>query len=223
MSRNTVISILKLIATVLLSYLFIRRTDFTGVIAALSRLSPGLITALAVLNVIGLFISAYKWHMLLPGAAFKGLLTACFASYYMGLLLPGQFAQEAAKAYYLSLGQSLRVHLIAASVVVDKVISIIGLLVVGVIGLAFSQANLPNSLTWLFVTAGLAAILLLFSLRVPWLYTVVSRYLGALGDRLPRQRRILGGGIRVVDAWHTYSKNLPLLVVREHHCFASRT
>ena len=35
---------------------------------------------------------------------------------------------------------------------------------------------------------------------------------GALGDRLPRQRRILGGGIRVVDAWHTYSKNLPLLV-----------
>lgn len=204
-------AVLKVVVTATLLYLFVRRTDFAGVAAALSRLSVGLIVTLAVLNLAGLFISAYKWHTLLPEASFKGLTMACFASYYIGLLLPGQFAQEAAKAYYLSLGQSPRMHRIAASVVVDKIISIIGLLVVGCIGLALSDARLPDSLTWLFVVSGLLAIMLLFSLRASWLYSRLGRYLINLGSWWPSRERIFSGGGRLIEAWHTYSKNLPLL------------
>ncbi len=211
MSRNALISVLKIVVTATLLYLFIRRTDFAGVAAALSRLSVGLIVILALLNLAGLFLSAYKWQTLLPEASFKGLTMACFASYYIGLLLPGQFAQEAAKAYYLSLGQAPRMHRIAASVVVDKIISIIGLLVVGCIGLALSDARLPASLTWLFVISGLLAIALLFSLRSSWLYSLLGRYLTGLGAWWPSRERIFSGGGRLIEAWHTYSKNLPLL------------
>jgi uncharacterized membrane protein YbhN (UPF0104 family) len=211
MSRSTVTAVLKIVVTATLLYLFIRRTDFAGVAAALSRLSVGLIVTLALLNLAGLFISAYKWHTLLPEASFKGLTMACFASYYIGLLLPGQFAQEAAKAYYLSLGQSPRMHRIAASVVVDKIISIIGLLVVGCIGLALSDARLPGSLTWLFVASGLMAIMLLFSLRASWLYSRLGRYLINLGNWWPSRERVFSGGGRLIEAWHTYSKNLSLL------------
>jgi glycosyltransferase 2 family protein len=211
MSRSTIIGVLKVVVTAILLYLFIRRTDFAGVVAGLSRLSFGLIAVLALLNLAGLFISAYKWHLLLPDASVKGLTMACFASYYIGLLLPGQFAQEAAKAYYLSLGRSPRMHRIAASVVVDKIISIIGLLVVGCIGLALSETRLPPSLAWLFVISGLLAITLLFSLRSSWLYSLAGRYLSGLGNWLPRQERIFSGGGRVIEAWHAYSKNLPLL------------
>jgi uncharacterized protein (TIRG00374 family) len=211
MSRSTVIAFLKIVVTATLLYLFIRRTDFAGVVAALSRLSAGLIVTLALLNLAGLFLSAYKWHTLLPEASFKGLTMACFASYYIGLLLPGQFAQEAAKAYYLSLGQSPRMHRIAASVVVDKILSIIGLLVVGCIGLALSDTHLPPSLTWLFVVSALLAILLLFSLRASWLYSRLGRYLGFLGTWLPRQERVFSGGGRLIEAWHLYSKNLSIL------------
>src|SRR5437764_14348124 len=127
MSRNAIIALAKVLVTATLLYLFVRRTDFASVLKALSRLNLGLIVALALLNVTGLFDGAYKWHTLLPETSFKGIVIACFASYYIGLLLPGQLAQEAAKAYYLSLGQSPRIHRIAASVVVDKIISIIGL------------------------------------------------------------------------------------------------
>jgi uncharacterized protein (TIRG00374 family) len=211
MFRSISIAALKIIVTIILLYLFIRRTDFSGVVAALSHLSSGVIVALALLNLLGVFISAFKWWLLLPEAKFEGLATACFASYYIGLLLPGQFAQEAAKAYYLSLGPSPRMHRIAASIVIDKIIGIIGILVVGCIGLAASQARLPQSLTWLFVTSGLLAIILLFSLRVPWLYSRVGRYLSGLGTWLPRQERIFSGSGKVIEAWHTYSKNLPLL------------
>lgn len=211
MRRSTSITALKIVATALLLYLFVRRTDFSGVVAALSRLSLGLIVALAVVNILAIFISAYKWGMLLPEAKFSALTVACFASYYIALLLPGQLAQEAAKAYYLSKGQSPEMPRIAASVVVDKIVSIIGLLVVGCIGLALSETRLPRSLTWLFLVATVIAILSLFALRTPWVYRQACHVLARLEVRLPRLERIFKGGIRLFEAWHIYSKNLPLL------------
>lgn len=211
MLRSRSITALKIAVTVLLLYLFIRRTDLSSIVAVLSRLSSGLIVALALLNIVGVFISAYKWRMLLPEAKFSDLAVACFASYYFALLLPGQVAQEAAKAYYLSRGQSPKMHLIAASVVVDKIVSIIGLLVVGGIGLAFSETRLPQSLTWLFVVSGLMAILSLFSLRAAWVYSRACRFLARLRVLLPRQERILNGFGGLFEAWHVYSRNLPLL------------
>jgi len=211
MLRSISITALKIALTVLLLYLFISQTDLSGIVAVLSRLSSGLIVALALLNILGVFISAYKWRMLLPEAKFSGLAVACFASYYFALLLPGQLAQEAAKAYHLSMGQSPKIHLIAASVVVDKIVSIIGLLVVGCIGLALSETRLPQSLTWLFVVSGLMAILSLFSLRAVWVYSRACRFLARLGVLFPRQERILNGFSGLFEAWHVYSRNLPLL------------
>ena len=211
MFRSISITALKIALTVLLLYLFIRRTDLSRIVAVLSRLSTGLIVALALLNILGVFISAYKWRMLLPEAKFSGLAAACFASYYIALLLPGQLAQEAAKAYYLSRGQSPKMHRIAASVVVDKIGSIIGLLVVGCIGLALSETRLPQSLTWLFVVSGLMAILSLFSLRAVWVYSQACRFLARLRVLLPRRERILNGFSGLFEAWHVYSRNLPLL------------
>jgi uncharacterized membrane protein YbhN (UPF0104 family) len=211
MLRSISIKALKIALTVLLLYLFLRRTDLRGIVAVLSRLSFGLIVALAALNILGVFISAYKWRMLLPEARFSGLAAACFASYYIALLLPGQLAQEAAKVYYLSLGQSPKMHRIAASVVIDKIVSIIGLLVVGCFGLALSETRLPQSLTWLFVISGLMAILSLFSLRAVWVYSRACRFLARLGVLLPTQERILNGFSGLFAAWHVYSRNLPLL------------
>ena len=211
MIRTTAVTVLKIVGTALLLYLFVRRTDFSGVVAALSQLSLGLIVALALLNLLGVFLAAYKWRMLLPEAKFSGLAMACFASYYIALLLPGQVAQEAAKAYYLSLGESPRMHKIAASVVVDKIISIIGLLVAGCIGLAFSEARLPQSLTWLFVSAAALAMIALFSLRASWVYSGACGVIARVGAILPRQKRFFDGGARVFGAWHDYSNDLRLL------------
>jgi glycosyltransferase 2 family protein len=212
MLRSISITSLKITLTALLLYLFLRRTDFRGIGAALSGLSIGLIAALALLNLLGVFISAYKWRMLLPETKFSSLTVACFVGYYFALLLPGQLAQEAAKAYYLSRGPSPRMHQIATSVVVDKIVSVIGLLLVGCMGLALSETRLPPSLALLFVSSGLLAIILLFSLRAPWIYSRAGRYLSGLGTWLPKQERIFSGGGRVIEAWHVYSKNIPLLV-----------
>jgi hypothetical protein len=211
MSRNAGITTLKLALTGLLLYLFIHRTDFRGVLSALSQLSYKLIIVLACLNILGVFISAYKWRMLLPEARFMNLLVACFASYYIGLLLPGQLAQEAAKAYYLSLSKSQRMHLIAASVLVDKIVSILGLLLVGCFGLMFSKARLPASLTALFVVSASATTAALFAARIDWLYSAARRFLSRVQTRFPNWQRILGGLSRLLEAWHIYARNLPLL------------
>jgi uncharacterized membrane protein YbhN (UPF0104 family) len=163
------------------------------------------------LNVAGVFISAYKWKMLLPEAEFSGLTLACFASYYFSLLLPGQLTQEAAKAYYLSRGRAPRMHRIAASVVVDKIVSIIGLLLVGCIGVTLSDTRLPPALTWLFLASAMVAILSLFSLRANWAYSLVCRLSGRVALLFPRQQRIVDACGRLFESWHVYSRNLPLL------------
>src|SRR3989304_10422703 len=127
MLRSISITVLKIALTVLLLYLFISPTDLSGIVAVLSRLSSELIVALALLNILGVFISAYKWRMLLPEAKFSGLAVACFASYYFALFLPGQLAQEAAKAYHLSMGQSPKMHEIPAPVRLHTTERILGL------------------------------------------------------------------------------------------------
>lgn len=211
MSRNTGITILKLTLTGLLLYLFIHRTDFRGVLSALSQLSAGLIVTLACLNILGVLVSAYKWKMLLPDARFANLLVACFASYYIGLLLPGQIAQEAAKAYYLSLRNAPRMHRIAASVLVDKIVSILGLLVVGCIGLGLSETRLPASLILLFLISASITTGVLLATRVHWLYFAAHSFLLRLENRFPGQKRFFGALNRLLEAWHLYARNLRLL------------
>jgi uncharacterized protein (TIRG00374 family) len=207
------ITILKFGLSGLLLYIFLRRTDFSGIISALSHFSFGLIACLTVLNIGAVFVTAWKWRLLLPEARFARLAAACFASYYVALLLPGQVAQEGAKAYYVSRERSLSRAKLAASLLVDKMASIIGLLLVGGVGLFLSQKRLPASLTALFVIVAVATLIGMFSLRLPAIYSWARGLCDSMGRRWPKQQRLALGLRHLFEAWHLYSRNLSVLAV----------
>ena len=211
MSKKTSVLVLKIAVTLLLLYLIFSRTNFSAVLAAISHFSVGLIVTLALLNVAGVYVSALKWKMLLPEAKLKDLAAACFVSYYFALLLPGQIAQEGAKAYYLDRQSSSKRHRIASSILVDKIVSIVGLLFVGSIGATFSQKRLPFILIALFFVSTAVAILFLFSLRASWIYAAASRWLARASAVMPRGRRIFRACGDTLGSWHSYTGNLSLL------------
>src|SRR4051812_40937613 len=99
--------VVKLSITALLLYAFLGRTEFARIWRLLSHYSFTVILSVSLLNVGAVLISAWKWRLLLPETRFRHLLAACFASYYVGLLLPGQLAQEGAKAFYAARRRSL--------------------------------------------------------------------------------------------------------------------
>jgi glycosyltransferase 2 family protein len=211
MSKNFSILALKIAVTLLLLYLIFSRTNFTAILAAISHFNVGLLVLLALLNVGAVCVSAVKWKMLLPEARLKDLATACFVSYYFSLLLPGQLAQEGAKAYYLDRTSSSKRSRIASSILVDKIVSIVGLLFVGCVGAIFSQRRLPIILISLFFVSTAVAILFLFSLRANWLYAAVSRWLTRVSAAIPRGKRIFDAGGDILESWHGYTGNLSLL------------
>jgi uncharacterized protein (TIRG00374 family) len=206
------IAVLKVVFSGVLLVLFLRRTDLSRIRALLSELPPDLILTLCLLNIGAVFISAWKWRMLLPSASYGRLAVACFASYYVGLLLPGQLAQEGAKAYYLARGRSFGVAKVAASVLVDKIAGTVGLLLVACLGLALSQGHLPTSLKGVFAAVTVAALVGLFSLRIAGVYAWLRRATDYVARLFPTHQRIAGGLRGVFEAWHLYSRNMPLLI-----------
>jgi glycosyltransferase 2 family protein len=158
-------------------------------------------------------LAAYKWHMLLPQARFAGLLGACLASNYVALLLPGQLAQEAAKAYFLRGPEAPKMSLIATSVVIDKILSLFGLLVVGIIGIALSAQTRYTPLAWIFAGFAIVALVVFFSLLLEPPYMLMRRWLISLSRGGPRWAKAADWLLEVVDAWHMYSRD-PFLIGR---------
>ena len=205
------ILVLKVSITLILVYVIVTRTNVSGIVAAVSQFGYGLVAFLALLNIGAVCVSALKWRMLLPEVSLKDLTVACFVSYYFALLLPGQLAQEGAKAYYIDRRALPKRHRIASSIFIDKILSIIGLLVVGCVGVIFSQRPLPPALTVLFLTSTGAALLLLFSLRVGWIYQTGCRLLAYATGIFPKGRAIFGACRNVIESWHLYTRDLWML------------
>lgn len=209
--KNWLWVLLKLALSVVLLIFFVSRVDLGQILQKLSDISLGLFLILLILNVAGVYLNAYKWRMLLPDARIIELLRACFASYYYSLLLPGQLVQEAAKAYSLGQVGAISMHKIAASVVVDKVASILGLLIVSLVGLAMSSIQL-SQFVWIFFLSGcVVASVALFILRWDTALKITNKICDQLESRYAYFGFVFSGIKRIVGAWQEYSGNPGML------------
>jgi len=133
--------------------------DVGDAVARLGRLDPfyGLLTAGLVFLTHG--VNALKLGLLLPERPTRALFVATLATQAYTLLLPGQIAGEAAKAYRLGVGRKGQGDRIASSVMFDKLTGLIAGLVVTLAGLAGQGDHFGGELAWLAGGAllGLAA------------------------------------------------------------------
>ena len=198
---------LKAALSIALLILLLQRVDFRAIIATLRRLSLGAWLLNLLLFLCCNFMAAAKWKLLLAEQRFTTLLKLGFVGQYYSMLLPGQVAGEAVKAYRLGKGKG-NAEQVAASVIIDRITGILGLLGVALCGVALTPTPVRHHIFTLLLLATLALLALLFSLRLRWR----MRILAAVESYGPRAARISDRLRRLLTAWEAYVK-APLLML----------
>ncbi|HYH39470.1 MAG TPA: lysylphosphatidylglycerol synthase transmembrane domain-containing protein [Azospirillum sp.] len=233
---------LKVLVSALLVGLLLWRVDVAEVGRVLAVVSPGLMALAALLFFLMHVLNALKLRVLLPDHRVGRLLAYTLVAQLYALVLPGQLAGEAVKAYRLSRdegrgegrgeGDGGR---IVSAVAFDKVTGIAGLLLLTGGGLAMQSARFGDGLLVAvgLVLAGLVAATVLLAWaptracllallgwragpkREAWLLGPLRRFLEAWRDQTRRPGRALlsiAGGIAVQLAAVAGSQALGLAV-----------
>lgn len=190
---------LKVALTAALLLFLLWRINVGAIAAALRELTVASWLVSFLLFLVGCLVAAIKWKVLLREQSLITLLKLNFIGQYYSILLPGQVAGEAVKAYRLGKGRA-DAERIAASVIIDRITGFLGLLVIGICGLGFSGTAIKRSILLTLLGAFLLLLLSLFSFHFPgWI-----RLLNAVEKRGPRFARLAGQFRRLLDAWKAY-------------------
>lgn len=178
------------------------RLDFHAITRAFARFSwPYLLTAL-MLFLCSWPIAAARWRLFAPRFPFRHLLVLNLIGQFYAVVLPGQIAGEAVKAYRLAKGNADAERL-AASVAMDRLVGTIALLLVAVVGIALTPHALPESLRALLIGLSILLVAGLFMFRVPTIYRITQK---AIVEILPARMQQLTTTLRrLIDAWRDFS------------------
>ncbi len=195
---------LRALGTILLLLLMTWIIDVREVWAAMRTSDWRSLLAISLIAMASWCVAIVKWKVLLRPVPILELARFHFLGMLYNQILPGQLAGEAVKAVRLAHGRSeLRLSLVTASVVVDKLTGLIALGIVSGIGLLFSSVD-TIEVRWLgALICTLTAILtiVLFSARMPMLMRLAG-YVQVWSEVRPGLRGRLGKGFHsLVDAW----------------------
>lgn len=199
------------IAVVLLGW-FLYRSDLGKIFENLFNLPFLVFSAVVILNFFYIFIKSFKWRLLLPQYPIKKLLPLSLISQFYSFFSAGQFVGEAAKIYILGKDQK-ETGQIAMSVIVDKITGVIGLVAVSIFGLIFTDNILPQKTIWTFSFIVLVCLVLLFLIRLRFVYNSSMNFFNFCSAKAPKIKKIAGWFIEVIDAWHYFSKKFRVIFV----------
>ena len=203
---------LKALVSVLLVALLLWRVDVAEVGRVLAVASPGLMALAGLLFFLMHVLNALKLRVLLPELRAGRLLAYTLVAQLYALVLPGQLAGEAVKAYRLSRDEGrgqgqgeIGGGRIVSAVAFDKVTGIVGLLLLTGGGLAVQSARFGDGLLVGvgLVLAGLVAATVLLA----WA-PARALLLALLGWRAgPRREALLLGPLRrFLEAWRDQTR-----------------
>ncbi len=203
---------LKIATSLLLLAWLLLRSDIGHVFETLQKLSPSVIAGVAVLIPIMIGVAALKWWILVPRHAFAQIVRINLVGVFYSIVLPGQVAGEAVKAYRLGAGRA-DAEQIAASVVVDKINGMIALLVLGILGAFLSRLQFPGSLLASFSATLAIGLALLYSIHLPFLRGSIEVAIGFVSRRWPWARPATDRAALFIAASTRYLARPGLMIV----------
>jgi glycosyltransferase 2 family protein len=153
---------------------------------------------------IAMGVSAFKWWLLLPRESLRRMFELTWVGVFYSMVLPGQIAGEAVKAYRLAASHADKGR-VAASVAVDKVNGVLGLLPLALVGGLLSARALPAAVWVLLLVAPCGALGALLALRSGVLSRALARAREHVLTRRARWAAISQEVERFADAWREYS------------------
>lgn len=203
---------LKALVSALLIALLLWRVDVAEVGRVLAVASPGLMALAGLLFFLMHALNALKLRVLLPELRARRLLAYTLVAQLYALVLPGQLAGEAVKAYRLSRDEGrgqgrgeIGGGRIVSAVALDKVTGIVGLLLLTGGGLAVQSARFGDGL---LVGVGLVLAGLVAATALLAWAPARALLLALLGWRAgPRREALLLGPLRrFLEAWRDQTR-----------------
>jgi uncharacterized protein (TIRG00374 family) len=190
MKKSTGVLSAGLLLSVLFLWLALRDTDIDQLVAALLRTNlwwaPAFVAALAAFC----WIKALRWSILLKpvtSSSANQLFPPVIIGYAGTTLMPLQLG-EIARAYVAARATDTRVLTVLTSIVVERVLDVLSLLVILAIVLMLGGDAIPGMQQvglWMLGLAALAlASLFAFALRPAWIYAIVAKLTAPLPAKL---------------------------------------
>lgn len=181
------------------------RMDGSALLAAIRRYNLVSLLGTAALTAFSFFVASARWKILIPEVAYGRLLRYSLIAQFYSVLLPGQIAGEAVKAWRISRGVASGPKL-AASVVIDRVIGLIALLVIATWGILAAQDGRSRALLIPIVSLAVALVAGMFALASPRVFRLCSHASHLAGTRFPRLRHIAGQLLMLLTGWRDYTR-----------------
>ncbi|CAN2048211.1 glycosyltransferase 2 family protein [Candidatus Magnetomoraceae bacterium gMMP-13] len=204
LKRKNIIILLKFLISLSLLGWFIMQTDFSKVLKVLGSIPFYIIFLAVIINIFAFYINAVKWHKLLNNFKLMKLFSLNLIALYYMLILPGQIAGELVKTYKLAKGRR-EAEQIAASVIIDRITGIIGLMLVAMAGLILSKTSIAKNLTLWFSISIIVFSLLLYLFYFKSVENIIKRF--ALLFKKSFTGTIIEPCLLVIAAWRQYLKN----------------
>lgn len=190
-----------------------RMFDLRDVWRIVSSIQVAGIALILTLTVLSWIIGIAKWKVLLSSVAVPAIAAFYFIGLLYSLVLPGQLAGEAVKTARLA-ARGPGLAQVGASVVIDRLTSLVGLGIVSGIGLWLAGHHSPTFtlvgwIIWLFTVAFAA---LLFAVRLRPVRRVATRIAWTLRRRGHNARRLANATRRFLHAWIAYGADARLVV-----------
>jgi uncharacterized protein (TIRG00374 family) len=197
---------IKLVIGASLIGLLLARMDGAAIVTAFRRYEVMTLAVATALTFLGIAVASLRWKLLVPEVPYLRLLRYSLIGQFYSVVLPGQVAGEAVKAWKISRG-AVDAPRLVASVLIDRVVGLIGLLVVATAGIALTRDAFAARL--LLPMDGLASALVvgLLALAIPPVYRLVSRLIHHTGASALRLRHIAAKASLFLGAWRDYAQS----------------
>jgi len=211
-NKSKINFIIKLIIAISLLSWFLSKCDLKIIFDSLLNITLSILCLTIILNYLSIFVNSYKWKILLPEFNLFNLFKINLIGQFFNTLLPGQVAGEAAKAYLLGKGKE-ESDKVVASVFIDKITGVIGLLILGTIGLILTKLQIPQGFSISIILCILIVIFILFSIRVQFIYTFLIKILNKLSLRFLKLSKYFNHTIEIINSWNYYLRKPELLFI----------
>lgn len=171
---------LKLAISAAALYIIFSKADIQKTLSIMKGINPLYFLAAAVLYILSLGVSAWRWKLLLPDKfGFRRLFSLYMIGSFFSSFLPGVIGGDVVKAYYLN-KDARKISLTLGSVFMDRYLGFVSLMAIGMAAFPFSVRFFGESpYKWampLLFAAFLVASVLFFALRVGRRFKVVSEF-----------------------------------------------
>ena len=207
-------TIAKLLFSAVALFFLFRKCDWHVLLLTIKTANVFLIVVAFFAMQLAHVIAAVRWNLLCKKTSFILLLKMVFISRFYTTVLPGQLFGEAAKIFHVKRSSpNISTQEITTSVIVDKIVGLVGLLLVGICGVFLSKKLPSGEMAIWFAVCVLTLGVCLALPALPVVSRLINSVLDAIAKRSEKAETLTSKLRLFLVSWQSYMHTPLVLVV----------